>query len=79
MEDGTRARVKKLVNVFDISYLLRHAIRQKHLLTFSLLLLCHPPSALALALLFWQTPKICEFAQLNWRLHQTQGEGSYGG
>ena len=52
---------------------------QKHLLTYSFLLLCHPPSDLALVLLFWQTPKTREFSQLNWQLHQTWGEGSYGG
>ena len=50
---------------FDILSLLRHAMRQKHLLTFSFLLWSYPPSALALALLFWQTPEFCEFAQLN--------------
>ena len=54
-------------------------MKQKPLLTFSLLLLCHPAAALALALLIWQTPKIHKFAQLSWRLHQIQGEDSYGG
>ena len=46
-------------------------------MTFRHFLLCHCLSALALALLLWQTPKISEFAQLNSRLHQTRGEGSY--
>ena len=26
---------------------------------------------------YWQTPKIHNFAQLNWLLHETQGECSY--
>ena len=26
---------------------------------------------------YWQTPKICEFSQLDWWLHQTWGEGCY--
>ena len=54
-------------------------MRQKHLLTCLFFLPCHLPSALALALWFCQTLGIREFAQLNWLLHQTRGEGSYGG
>ena len=26
---------------------------------------------------YWQTPKISKFAQLDWRFHQTRGEGCY--
>ena len=28
---------------------------------------------------YWQTPKICKFAQFDWWLHQTQGKGCYRG
>ena len=55
--EGNSNTFPTIIYFLVFSSLLRLAMRQKHLLTFSLLLVWLLSTALVLALLFWQTPK----------------------